>query len=82
MVPEKSQILEDLIMMSELGNIYGIDTKKVKEWLKRNGMPILVISILAFWLGYYKGQSNVALDCKYAKAVRIESEAYRCDRIL
>ena len=82
MVQEKSQILEDLIMMNELGNVYGIDTKKVKEWLKRNGMLILIVSILAFWLGYYKGQANIALDCKYAKSVRVEAEAYRCERIL
>jgi hypothetical protein len=41
-----------------------------------------MIALPSFWLGYYKGQSNIALDCKYAKAVRIETEAFRCDRQL
>jgi len=69
-------------MINEVTNVYGIDTKKVKEWIKRNGVLILVVSIAGFSLGYYKGQSNVALDCKYAKAVRVDTEAYRCERIL
>jgi predicted negative regulator of RcsB-dependent stress response len=62
--------------------LYGIDTKKLKDWLKRNGVLISVVGIIAFSLGYHKGQTNIMLDCKYAKAVRIDTEAYECRRIM
>lgn len=69
-------------MIKTIEQVYGIDTKRIGEWIKKNGMLILLVSILAFSLGYHKGQSNVSLDCKYAKSVRIDNEAYRCERIL
>ncbi len=74
----KNQVLEILIM----NDIYGIDTKKLKEWFKRNGILVLVVFILSFSLGYYKAQMNIELDCKYAKAVRLGATAFECKRIL
>lgn len=70
---EKKNIVEEL---------YGINVSKCVDWLKRNGLTLLLIALPTFWLGYYKGQANIALDCKYAKALRVDSEAYECKRIL
>jgi capsular polysaccharide biosynthesis protein len=69
-------------MSNFIEQAYGLDFKKIKEWLKRNGMLILLVSIFAYAIGYYKGQATISLDCKYAKAVRIETEAYECRRIV
>ena len=49
--------------MNEIANIYGIDTKKVKEWLKRNGMLILIVFIIAFAFGYTRAQAEMEMDC-------------------
>ena len=68
--------------MKFIEEAYGINATKIAAWFKRNGLTVLMIAFPSFWLGYYKGQSNIALDCKYAKAVRIETEAFRCDRQL
>ena len=68
--------------MNEITNVYGIDTKKLKEWFKRNGILVIVVSILGFSLGYVKAQGEIELDCKYAKATRIGSSAFKCERIL
>lgn len=65
-----------------MANIYGIDTKKVKEWIKRNGMLILLVFIIAYAIGYNNAQAKIELDCKYAKAVRLDHSAFKCERIL
>jgi hypothetical protein len=82
LVLEKNQTSEVLTLMNEITNMYGIDTKKVKEWLKKNGMLIFIVFIPAFALGYTRAQSEIELDCKYAKAVRVGSSAFKCERIL
>lgn len=69
-------------MINHVTNVYGIDTKKVGEWIKKNGMLILIVSIIAFTFGYTRAQAEVEMDCKYAKAVRLGSAAFRCERIL
>jgi predicted negative regulator of RcsB-dependent stress response len=69
-------------MMNEVTNVYGIDTKKVKEWLKKNGLLIIIVSVAAFAFGYTHAQADMEMDCKYAKAVRINTAAFRCERIL
>jgi capsular polysaccharide biosynthesis protein len=69
-------------MMNEVTNVYGIDTKKVKEWLKKNGLLIIIVSVAAFAFGYTRAQADMEMDCKYAKAVRINTAAFRCERIL
>ena len=68
--------------MNEITNMYGIDTKKVKEWLKKNGILILVVFIIAFAFGYTRAQAEMEMDCKYAKSVRVGTSAFRCERIL
>ena len=68
--------------MNELTNLYGIDTKKLKEWLKKNCILILVVFIIAFAFGYTRAQAELELDCKYAKAVRVGTTAFKCERIL
>ena len=73
MVTNKKNIVEEM---------YGIDFTKVKQWLKTNGVLIFVMLILGFSFGYYRGQATLALDCKYAKAIRVDTEAYECKRIL
>ncbi len=65
-----------------MNDVYGIDTKKVKEWLKRNGLIVLFVGICCFSLGYYKAEASIELDCKYAKAVRLGTSAFECKRIL
>ena len=79
MATSKRQVEEKKNFIEEL---YGVNMGKCAEWFKRNGLTLLLIALPTFWLGYYKGQSNIALDCKYAKALRVDSEAYKCERIL
>lgn len=67
---------------SYIEELYGVNIGRCVEWIKRNGLTILLISIPSFWLGYYKGQTNIALDCKYAKSLRVDSDAFRCEKIL
>lgn len=78
--------LEDLILAVTKKNFieeaYGIDYAKLKAWFKLNGVLIATVSIVGFSFGYYRAQSTLALDCKYAKAIRIDTEAYECKRIL
>lgn len=69
-------------MINQVTNVYGIDTKKVGDWIKRNGMLILIVSFAAFAFGYNRAQAEVEMDCKYAKAVRLGNGAFRCERIL
>ena len=69
-------------MINEVTNMYGIDTKKVKEWLKKNGLLIITVFVVAFAFGYTRAQAEIEMDCKYAKAVRLGTAAFECKRIL
>jgi predicted negative regulator of RcsB-dependent stress response len=68
--------------MNKFEEIYGIDSKKVKEWFKRHGITIVVSFIIGFSLGWIKTEGSIEMDCKYAKAVRIGTSAFECKRIL
>lgn len=68
--------------MNKFEEIYGIDIKKAKEWIKKNGVIIVVTFVVGFSLGWVKTEASIELDCKYAKAVRIGTSAFECKRIL
>ena len=68
--------------MNKIEEIYGIDIKKLKEWIKKNGVTIVVMFVLGFALGWIKTEASIEMDCKYAKAVRIGTSAFECRRIL
>jgi len=63
-------------------NIYGIDTKKLFEWIKKHAVVIVITFAIAFAFGYTRAEASIEMDCKYAKAVRLGTSAFKCDRIL
>lgn len=65
-----------------MNELYGIDPAKLKEWIKRNGVIVLVCFGLGFAIGWVKTEASIEMDCKYAKAVRIGTSAFECKRIL
>jgi predicted negative regulator of RcsB-dependent stress response len=67
--------------MNKIEEIYGIDFKKLKEWIKKNGVIIVITFVLGFGLGWVKTQASMEMDCMYAKAVRIGTNAFECRRI-
>lgn len=68
--------------MNKFEEIYGVDTKKIKEWLKKNAVTIVITFVVGFCLGWIKASAAIEMDCKYAKAFRVGSSAYECRRIL
>ena len=68
--------------INEITNMYGIDTTKLKEWLKANVVLLIVCLVIGFSAGWFRAEQNLEMDCKYAKAVRIGTSAFRCERIL
>lgn len=61
---------------------YGIDFEKIAKWFRFHAIVIFITFIVAFSLGYYKAEASIELDCKYAKAIRVGTSAFKCDRIL
>lgn len=82
MVLERNQTLEILIMNKTINEIYGIDTKKLIDWFKKHIAIIAVTFLVAFAFGYTRAEASFEMDCKYAKAVRLGTSAFRCERIL
>lgn len=60
---------------------YGF-LKPVYAWLKKNITTIAACIGLGFICGYNSSQVQIELDCKYAKAVRLNDTAFKCERIL
>ena len=52
------------------------------EWIKKNATTIAICFGLGFACGYNSSEMRVELDCKYAKSVRLNSNAFRCERII
>jgi predicted negative regulator of RcsB-dependent stress response len=69
-------------MSNVIAEAYGIDTKKVKEWIKKNVITVVIALVVGLTIGYTKAQADIEMDCKYAKAVRIGTSAFECRRIL
>jgi hypothetical protein len=67
--------------MNKFEEIYGIDMKKLKEWIKKNGVIIVMAFALGFGLGWVKTAGSIEMDCMYAKAIRIGTNAFECRRI-
>lgn len=68
--------------MNKIEEIYGVDLKKFKEWLKKHAVVIVVSFVVGFSLGWVKTEAAIEMDCKYAKAVRIGTNAFECRRIM
>lgn len=61
---------------------YDEQMKSIFLWTKKHAW-IIVISFLFGWFGSQaKTEIDLELDCKYAKAVRIGSTAFKCERII
>lgn len=71
----------EILIMNKIEEIYGIDFKKVKEWFKKNGVIIVIAFALGFGLGWIKIAGSIEMDCMYAKAIRIGTNAFECRRI-
>lgn len=59
---------------------YGFDTSNIIAWIKEHGLLIMIVGLIGFAFGYQKGQGAIMLDCKYAKAIRIDTEAFKCEK--
>ena len=71
----------EILTMNKFEEIYGIDMKKLKEWIKKNGVIIVIAFALGFGLGWVKTAGSIEMDCMYAKAIRIGTNAFECRRI-
>ena len=71
----------EILIMNKFEEIYGIDMKKLKEWIKKNGVIIVMAFALGFGLGWIKTAGSIEMDCMYAKAIRIGTNAFECRRI-
>lgn len=79
------RILETLVM-SRLNqqNHWGMYEflRPVLDWLKKNFTTVAICLCLGFAFGHGTAESRIELDCKYAKSVRLNSGAFKCERII
>ena len=51
-------------------------------WLKIHATTVAICLSLGFAFGYMSSENRMELDCKYAKAVRLNSTAFKCERLI
>lgn len=56
--------------------------KPMLIWLKKHATIIASFSVIGFAFGYAASENRMELDCKYAKAVRLNSTAFKCERVI
>lgn len=56
--------------------------KPIYEWLKKHFTTVVICLCLGFAFGYGASEARVELDCKYAKSVRLNATAFKCERII
>lgn len=56
--------------------------KPVLSWLIKNITTIAICCSLGFAFGYNRAETTIELDCKYAKSVRLNSTAFKCERVI
>ena len=52
------------------------------NWLKQHFTTVAICLCLGYVTGYASSESRIELDCKYAKSVRLNSNAFKCERII
>jgi hypothetical protein len=89
----KNQTLEDLILATNKqpkeDHVVYYNDQTLKEmyspiylWIKKHWSAILIFGAIGFSLGYYASEAKIEMDCKYAKSVRINTVAFKCERII
>lgn len=56
--------------------------KPAWDWLKKNATTVAICFGLGFLAGHSSSENRIELDCKYAKSVRLNSAAFKCERII
>lgn len=76
--------LEILIMNKRGQNDWGLyePIRPAYLWLKQNFTPVAICLVIGFAFGYSSSESRIEMDCKYAKSVRLNSTAFKCERII
>ena len=47
--------------INEITNMYGIDTTKLKEWLKANVVLLIVCLVIGFSAGWFRAEQSLEI---------------------